>query len=98
MKAFLKQVPCKVAVFLITFYRAAISPLFPSCCRFTPTCSEYGLIAFQRYGFCRGLKLTVKRVLRCRPGGSHGYDPVPLGRRAGFFGIEEGTTEHVGRI
>ncbi len=68
MKAFLKQVPCKVAVFLITFYRAAISPLFPSCCRFTPTCSEYGLIAFQRYGFCRGLKLTVKRVLRCRPG------------------------------
>ena len=98
MKAFLKQVPCKVAVFLITFYRAAISPLFPSCCRFTPTCSEYGLIAFQRYGFCRGFKLTVKRVLRCRPGGSHGYDPVPCGRRAGFFGIEEGTTEHVGRI
>lgn len=77
MKAFIKRIPCKVAVLLITFYRAAISPLFPSCCRFVPTCSEYGIIAFQRYGFIRGLKLTVKRILRCRPGGPHGYDPVP---------------------
>ncbi|WP_269089564.1 membrane protein insertion efficiency factor YidD [Senegalimassilia faecalis] len=62
---------------LITFYRAAISPMFPSCCRFVPTCSEYGLIAFRRYGFAKGLRLTVKRILRCRPGGPHGYDPVP---------------------
>ena len=77
MREFLKRVPSSIAVFLITFYRAAISPLFPSCCRFIPTCSEYGLIAFRRYGFVKGLKLTVKRVLRCRPGGPHGYDPVP---------------------
>ena len=77
MKAFLKQVPCKVAVVFVPLFPAATSPLFPSFFRLTPTCSEYGLIAFQRYGFCRGLKLTVKRVLRCRPGGSHGYDPVP---------------------
>ena len=60
---FIKHLPCKTAVFMITFYRAAISPLFPSCCRFTPTCSEYGIIAFRRYGFCKGLKLTVKRIL-----------------------------------
>lgn len=64
---FIKHLPCKTAVFMITFYRAAISPLFPSCCRFTPTCSEYGIIAFRRYGFWKGLKLTVKRILRCRP-------------------------------
>lgn len=77
MRTFISQIPKNIAVFLITFYRAAISPMFPSCCRFEPTCSEYGLIAFQRYGFVKGLKLTVKRVLRCRPGGPHGYDPVP---------------------
>ena len=64
---FIKHLPCKTAVFMITFYRAAISPLFPSCCRFTPTCSEYGIIAFRRYGFWKGLKLTVKRILRSRP-------------------------------
>lgn len=64
-------------VLLIKFYQAAISPIFPSCCRFSPTCSEYGLTAFHRYGFAKGLKMTVKRVLRCHPGGPHGYDPVP---------------------
>lgn len=65
------------AIGLIMFYRAAISPLFPSCCRFVPTCSEYGLIAFKRYGFLKGLKLTAKRLMKCHPGGPHGYDPVP---------------------
>ncbi|RXZ53795.1 membrane protein insertion efficiency factor YidD [Senegalimassilia faecalis] len=77
MKKGSESIPCKVAMLLITFYRAAISPMFPSCCRFVPTCSEYGLIAFRRYGFAKGLRLTVKRILRCRPGGPHGYDPVP---------------------
>lgn len=77
VRGFIKRLPSTIAVFLITFYRAAISPMFPSCCRFEPTCSEYGLIAFQRYGFWKGLKLTAKRVLRCHPGGPHGYDPVP---------------------
>lgn len=75
--ALIKKIPCKVALFLVTFYRAAISPLFPSCCRFTPTCSEYSLIALRKYGFFKGMKLTIKRIIRCRPGGPHGYDPVP---------------------
>ena len=74
---FIRHIPCEVALFLIRFYRAAISPLFPSCCRFVPTCSEYGLIAFERYGFCKGFWLTLKRLLKCHPGGPHGYDPVP---------------------
>lgn len=72
-----KRVPSLVAIGIIMFYRAAISPLFPSCCRFVPTCSEYGLIAFKRYGFKKGFVLTAKRLLRCRPGGPYGYDPVP---------------------
>lgn len=73
----IRNIPYKTAVFLIMFYRVAISPLFPSCCRFVPTCSEYGIIALKKYGFLKGLKLTIKRILRCRPGGPYGYDPVP---------------------
>ncbi len=73
----LKRIPVFIAVFLIKFYRAAISPLFPGTCRFEPTCSQYGIIAFRRFGFCKGFVLTVKRILRCHPGGAYGYDPVP---------------------
>lgn len=72
-----KRLPAIVAIGMIMFYRAAISPLFPSCCRFVPTCSEYGLIAFKRYGFKKGFVLTAKRLIKCHPGGPHGYDPVP---------------------
>jgi putative membrane protein insertion efficiency factor len=75
--SFIKRVPMVCALALIRFYRMVISPLFPGCCRFTPTCSEYGMIAIQRYGFLKGSFLTAKRILRCRPGGGKGYDPVP---------------------
>jgi putative membrane protein insertion efficiency factor len=73
----IKNVPRDVAIGLVMFYRAAISPLFPSSCRFVPTCSEYGIIAFKKHGFMKGLVLTIKRISRCRPGGPYGYDPVP---------------------
>ena len=72
-----KKAPTLFAVGLIMFYRMAISPLLPPACRFVPTCSEYGLIAFKRYGFRKGFVLTVKRILKCRPGGPCGYNPVP---------------------
>ena len=55
------SIPVKIAVALIKFYRFAISPQFPSCCRFVPSCPEYGPMAFQRYGFKKGLVLTWKR-------------------------------------
>ncbi len=71
----------KVAIFpfvvLIRFYKTCISPLTPKSCRFTPTCSEYGLQAFQKHGVFKGLYLTVRRILRCNPWGGSGYDPVP---------------------
>lgn len=73
----IKKLPSLIAIGLIMLYRGLISPLLPSCCRFVPTCSEYGLIAFKRFGFFKGFLLTAKRILRCRPGGPHGYDPVP---------------------
>ena len=64
-------------VWLIRFYQLAVSPLLPGACRFTPTCSQYALEAFRKYGPVKGLYLTVRRLLRCHPWGGSGYDPVP---------------------
>ena len=49
----------------------------PSPCRFTPSCSWYALEALESYGTLRGLWLTLRRLLRCRPFGPSGFDPVP---------------------
>lgn len=62
---------------LIWFYRHCISPYKPPTCRFTPTCSEYAMQAFRKYGPIKGLYLTVRRLFRCHPWGGSGYDPVP---------------------
>ena len=62
---------------LIEFYRKWISPLKSPCCRYILTCSEYALIAVQRYGPWRGGWLAIKRILRCHPFHKGGYDPVP---------------------
>ena len=62
---------------LIIFYRKCISPLKPHTCRFTPTCSQYALEAFRKYGPLKGFLLSLKRILRCHPWGGSGYDPVP---------------------
>lgn len=62
---------------LIKMYQWIISPLFPAKCRFTPTCSHYGLEAFRKHGIFKGFWLTLKRIARCHPWGGQGYDPVP---------------------
>jgi putative membrane protein insertion efficiency factor len=55
-----------------------VSPRLPTRCRYTPTCSAYGLEAVQRHGTRRGLRLTAGRLRRCRPGIPYGtVDPVP---------------------
>lgn len=68
----------RVLLALIRFYRRWLSPVLPGKCRFTPTCSEYGLQAIEKYGAYKGSWLTFKRLLRCNPF-YHGdyYDPVP---------------------
>lgn len=65
---------------LIRLYRLGISPFMPSRCRFIPSCSEYAYLALQEYGILQGLKLTVKRILRCHPWGDAGLDPLPQKR------------------
>ena len=66
-----------VMLALIGFYRRFISPLIGPRCRFTPTCSAYGLEAIQRHGPWKGGWLTVRRLLRCHPFTPCGCDPVP---------------------
>jgi len=62
---------------LIRLYQLIISPWLGSQCRYTPTCSQYGIEALRKYGPIKGLWLTIKRIARCNPWGSHGHDPVP---------------------
>ncbi|MBI2709834.1 MAG: membrane protein insertion efficiency factor YidD [Actinobacteria bacterium] len=52
----------------------------PSPCRFTPTCSSYALEALATHGSVRGTWLAARRLLRCRPFGASGWDPVPPAR------------------
>ncbi len=67
----------KIAQISIRLYQSFISPFFPPCCRFYPTCSQYAWEVFERFGFFRGLLLTVWRLLRCHPFCAGGYDPPP---------------------
>lgn len=67
------------AIFIlpIRFYQVCISPMFPSACRYTPTCSQYAIEAIREHGIIRGGWLAIKRISRCHPWGGSGYDPVP---------------------
>lgn len=73
----IKQIVSATLILLIRFYQICISPLKPPTCRFTPTCSQYTLEAFRKYGPIKGFWLGLKRILRCHPWGGSGYDPVP---------------------
>ena len=70
----------KLMLFLIRFYRRAISPSRPPCCRFIPTCSAYAVEAVEKYGAWKGGWLALRRILKCQPfhkQKSIEYDPVP---------------------
>ena len=62
---------------VVKLYQAVISPLMPQTCRHLPTCSEYTIEALRVFGPFKGTYLSIKRIYSCRPGGSHGYDPLP---------------------
>ena len=64
--------------FLVRGYQLTLSPILPSACRFEPSCSHYAREALQTHGALRGTWLTLRRIVRCRPGGGSGYDPVPI--------------------
>lgn len=66
-----------ILIFLVKIYQYTISPLFPPSCRHTPTCSSYMIGAIKEWGALKGTWLGLKRLGKCRPGGTWGYDPVP---------------------
>ena len=76
----------KILIFTIKIYQYLISPLLGNRCRFLPSCSEYFIEALKTQGFAIGIKLGVKRILKCHPfkklGGSHCIDFVPIPKHA----------------
>jgi putative membrane protein insertion efficiency factor len=66
-----------IFLLIIKIYQYLISPLLGTSCRFTPTCSQYGVEAIKKHGAFKGGWLTLKRIGRCHPWGKHGHDPVP---------------------
>ncbi len=65
-----------VGIALIKVYRRFISPMLPSSCRYTPSCSLYTLQAIERYGLLKGGFMGARRLLRCHPFSEGGYDPI----------------------
>jgi uncharacterized protein len=74
---FLRRIFGGLFIGLIRFYQYAISPYLAPSCRYTPSCSQYGVEAIRKHGPLRGGWLTLKRIGRCHPWGGHGHDPVP---------------------
>ena len=66
----------KLIIKLIKMYQSVPTNMH-NACRFTPTCSNYALDAFSNFNFFKASYLTIKRLLKCRPFGKYGYDPIP---------------------
>ena len=73
----LPNIAQKIFIAPIRLYQLTISPLLGTHCRHTPSCSQYAIDAIREWGVFRGTWLGVKRIERCHPWGTHGYDPVP---------------------
>ncbi len=68
-------------IFLIRIYQAILSPFLGANCRHEPTCSNYAVEAFKEWGVLKGFWLAIKRISKCRPGGTWGYGPVPKNKK-----------------
>jgi len=73
----MSKILSKIMIGSIRFYQYAISPYLPPSCRYSPSCSVYGIEALKKYGPFKGGWLTIKRIASCNPWGGSGYDPVP---------------------
>ena len=73
----LQKIISRFFIFLIRLYQYLLSPILGASCRYTPTCSQYGLEAIRKHGPFKGGWLTLKRIASCNPWGGHGHDPVP---------------------
>ncbi|RZK40118.1 MAG: membrane protein insertion efficiency factor YidD [Pedobacter sp.] len=74
---FIKLIFSSLFLGIIRLYQILLSPLLGASCRFSPTCSQYGIEAIKKHGPFKGGWLTLKRIGSCHPWGKHGHDPVP---------------------
>jgi putative membrane protein insertion efficiency factor len=72
----MNRIATAIALYFLRAYKWAMSPIFSPACRYVPTCSEYAAEAVARYGAWSGGLMSIKRVFRCHPMASSGYDPV----------------------
>jgi putative membrane protein insertion efficiency factor len=69
------RLPANLMIGLVRAYQAVVSPHMAPTCRYSPSCSNYAVEAFRKYGLVRGFVLSVHRILRCHPWGGQGFDP-----------------------
>ena len=74
---FILKLVSNLFLLVIRGYQLLLSPILGASCRYTPTCSQFGIEAIQKYGPFKGGWLTLKRIASCNPWGGHGHDPVP---------------------
>ena len=67
----------KLFVLILKGYQKIISPYLGPCCRFSPSCSEYAIQAYQKYGVLKGSFLMIKRLVKCHPFSQGGKDLLP---------------------
>ncbi|WP_270572833.1 membrane protein insertion efficiency factor YidD [Bilophila wadsworthia] len=85
----------RLAVLPIRLYQWTLSPVLPPSCRYHPTCSAYAIEAVLTHGIFKGSWLALRRILRCHPWSSGGYDPVPPSHSSSFSHQEQ--LDHHGR-
>ncbi|MCE5340362.1 MAG: membrane protein insertion efficiency factor YidD [Planctomycetaceae bacterium] len=78
MKPAKNNLAVRAAIFMIRCYKASISRYLGGQCRFVPSCSDYAIESFERFGFIKGVYKSLGRILRCNPFGGKGFDPVIL--------------------
>jgi hypothetical protein len=74
---FISRLAGGALILLVRAYQVALSPHLGNCCRFEPSCSAYCIEALRAHGVLKGSWLALRRIMRCRPFGPSGYDPVP---------------------
>ncbi|MDA9317946.1 membrane protein insertion efficiency factor YidD [Flavobacteriaceae bacterium] len=73
----IKNIVLYPILLIIKIYQTVLSPILPSTCRYSPTCSEYTKQSLIKFGLIKGGMISIKRIIKCNPWGGNGYDPIP---------------------
>lgn len=73
----IKNIVLYPILLIIKIYQTVLSPILPSTCRYSPTCSEYTKQSLSKFGLLKGGLISIKRIIKCNPWGGNGYDPIP---------------------